>query len=102
MFTTLASGLSFTECPRWHDDRLFVSDFFSNRVLTVSPNGKIEVVAIVPGRPAGLGFQPDGCLLIASMQDRQILRREPDGVLRQFADLNEAADAAAEAPFENG
>jgi sugar lactone lactonase YvrE len=91
MFTTLASGLSFTECPRWHDDCLFVSDFFTNRVLSVSPNGKIEVVAVVPGRPAGLGFQPDGCLLIASMQDRQILRKEPDGALRRYADLSALA-----------
>ncbi|HUB80437.1 MAG TPA: SMP-30/gluconolactonase/LRE family protein [Bryobacteraceae bacterium] len=91
MFTTLVSGLSFTECPRWHDGRLYFSDFFTNRVLAVSPGGKIEVVASVPGRPAGLGFQPDGGLLIASMLDRQILCREPDGSLRQYADLSALA-----------
>jgi sugar lactone lactonase YvrE len=91
MFTTLVSGLSFTECPRWHDGRLFVSDFFTNRVLAISLKGAIEAVAVVPGQPAGLGFLQDGSLLIASMKDRQILRKEPGGALRSYADLSAMA-----------
>lgn len=87
MFTTLVSGLTFTECPRWHDGRLFISDFLSHRVLAISSDGEMEVVAEVPGQPAGLGFLPGGDVLIVSMHDRQILRRDSGGALLPYADL---------------
>ncbi len=87
-FATLISGLSFTECPRWHDGRLYVSDFYTERVLAVALDGKVEKIAHVPGRPSGLGFLPDGRMLIASMLDRKILRRELDASLVEHADLS--------------
>ncbi|HUO36061.1 MAG TPA: SMP-30/gluconolactonase/LRE family protein [Candidatus Acidoferrum sp.] len=86
-FKTLIKGLSFTECPRWHDGRLYFSDFYTQRVYAVALDGAKETVAEVPGRPSGLGFLRDGRMLIVSMRDRKILRRELDGSLIEYADL---------------
>lgn len=90
-FETLLSGLSFTECPRWHEGRLYVSDFYTQRVLAVALDGSVETIANVAARPSGLGFLPDGRLLIASMLDRKILRREFDGTLSEHANLSALA-----------
>ena len=87
-FTTLISGLSFTECPRWRDGRLYVSDFYTHRVLAVALDGTAETLAHVPQQPAGLGFLADGRMLIVSMRDRKVLRREVDGSLVEHADLS--------------
>jgi sugar lactone lactonase YvrE len=87
-FTTLIGGLSFTECPRWRDGRLYVSDFYTHRVLAVALDGTAETFAHVPQQPSGLGFLPDGRMLIVSMRDRKILRREVDGSLVTHADLS--------------
>jgi sugar lactone lactonase YvrE len=87
-FKTLISGLSFTECPRWRDGRLYVSDFYTHRVLAVAMDGTTETLAHVPQQPSGLGFLADGRLLIVSMRDRKILRREFDGALVEHADLS--------------
>lgn len=90
-FTTLIGGLSFTECPRWRDGRLYASDFYTHRVLAVAMNGTAETMARVPQQPSGLGFLPDGRMLIVSMRDRKILRREADGSLAEHADLSSLA-----------
>ena len=87
-FTTLISGLSFTECPRWRDGRLYISDFYTQRVLAVAMDGTAETVAHVPQQPSGLGFLPDGRMLIVSMRDRKVLRREVDSSLVEHADLS--------------
>jgi sugar lactone lactonase YvrE len=71
----LAGDLVFGEGPRWHDDRLWFSDMHGEAVSTVTLAGERELVVEMPGRrPSGLGFLPDGDLLIVSMLDRQILR----------------------------
>jgi sugar lactone lactonase YvrE len=90
-FTTLISGLSFTECPRWRDGRLYVSDFYTHRVLAVAMDGTAETIASVLQQPAGLGFLPDGRMLIVSMRDRKVLRREADGSLIEHSDLSALA-----------
>jgi sugar lactone lactonase YvrE len=90
-FKVLISGLSFTECPRWHDGRLYFSDFYTQRVLAVALDGTVEKIATVPGRPSGLGFLPDGRMLIVSMLDRKIMRRELDSSLVEHADLSSLA-----------
>jgi sugar lactone lactonase YvrE len=87
-FTTLINGLSFTEGLRWRDGRLYVSDLYTHRVLAVEMDGTAEMVAYVPEQPSGLGFLPDGRMLIVSMRDRKILRREADGSLVEHADLS--------------
>jgi sugar lactone lactonase YvrE len=90
-FTTLIDGLSFTECPRWRDDRLYFSDRYTRRILAVSIDGCVETYARTEGVPAGIGFLPDGRLLICSMRDRKVLRREPDGTIVEHADLSTLA-----------
>jgi sugar lactone lactonase YvrE len=90
-FKTLIDGLSFTECPRWHDGRLYFSDFYTRRVFAVALDGTIETIAEVPGQPSGLGFLPDGRMLIVSMRERKIMRRELDGSLVEHADLSRLA-----------
>jgi len=56
---TLIGGLTFPEAPRWHDGKLWFSDFYSFRVLTVDSNGRAETIAEVPHRPSGLGWMPE-------------------------------------------
>ena len=81
------SGLFFGECPRWHEGRLWYSDFFDHAVFSVSPDGERRVEVDFDGEPAGLGWLPDGRLLVNSRLDRVILRREPDGMLVEHGDL---------------
>ena len=90
-FEALVSGLSFAECPRWHDGRLYFSDFYTQRVLAVALDGTLETIAEVPARPSGLGFLPDGRMLIVSMRDRKIMRLELDASLVEHADLSSLA-----------
>ena len=90
-FSTLVDGLSFTECPRWRDGRLYFSDRYTRRVLAVSLDGAVETYARTIGLPAGIGFLPDGRLLIALMRDRKLVRREHDGSILEYADLAELA-----------
>jgi sugar lactone lactonase YvrE len=79
--------LGFAESPRWHDGCLWLSDIAGGRVLTVDARGTVTTICEVPGEPSGLGWLPDGRLLIVSMRDRRVLRREPDGRLVEHADL---------------
>ena len=84
----VASGIYFGEGPRWRDGRLWFSDFFAHAVKAMTPDGSIEEVCSVPNRPSGLGWLPDGRLLVVSMTDRRVLRREHDGRLVEHADLS--------------
>ncbi len=83
----LVDGLTFPEAPRWHDGRLWFSDFYAHRVLAAGLDGTVEEVLHVPGQPSGLGWLPDGRLLVVSMLDRRVLRREADGTVVVHADL---------------
>jgi len=86
----LVAGLKFPEGPRWHDGRLWFSDFYSHRVLAVGLDGKAETIVEVPGQPSGLGWTPEGRLLIVSMLDRKVLELTGRG-LRTVADLSQVA-----------
>ena len=88
----LARGRHYLEGPRWHDGRLWTSDLYAFEVIAVAPDGTVEVVAEVPGQPSGLGWLPDGRLLVVSMKDRRILRQEPSGELVVHADLSSWTD----------
>lgn len=70
----LLDGLTFGEGPRWRDDRLYFSDFYVHQVRTVDEGGKAETIVEVPGQPSGLGWRPDGTMLIVSMTDRRLMR----------------------------
>jgi sugar lactone lactonase YvrE len=81
------AGLYFGECPRWRDGRLWYSDFFDHAVFSTSPEGERRTEVDFDGEPAGLGWLPDGRLLINSRLDRAIMRREADGMLVRHGDL---------------
>ncbi|WP_315137855.1 SMP-30/gluconolactonase/LRE family protein [Achromobacter marplatensis] len=86
--SVLASGYTYLEGLRWHEDRLWASDFYTEQVIAVDLQGRVEQICRVPQQPSGLGWLPDGRLLISSMKDRKVLRREPDGTLAVHADLS--------------
>jgi sugar lactone lactonase YvrE len=80
-------GIVFGESPRWHDERLWFSDWGAGRVFSVSADGTPTVEAEVDSFPMCIDFLPDGQLLVVSSADRQVLRREPTGRLVPHADL---------------
>ena len=88
MTRTLLEGGSFFEAPRWHEGRWWVSDFYRHVVLAVEPGGRAEAMLEVEGRPSGLGWMPDGSLLVISMTDHRILRWTPDGGPTEHADVS--------------
>ncbi len=88
-------GLQFGEGPRWHDGRLFYSDFYEHAVFSVDEGGSRRHELDVAGQPSGLGWLPDGRLLVVSMTDRRVLRAEPDGTVALHADLSALATGYA-------
>ena len=90
---TLLDGRAFLEGPRWHDGALFVSDMHGFEVLRVSMDGSSEVVAALDGPPSGLGWLPDGRMLVVAMDERRVLRLERGSLV-------EHADCADFAPHE--
>ena len=87
----LIDGLTFTEGPRWHEGKLYFSDFFTHRVLAVDLEGHLETIVETPHQPSGLGWRPDGSMLIVSMNDQKLLRFA-DGELTEAADLSNLAN----------
>ena len=85
---TLMTGIAFGESPRWHDDRLWFSDWGAQEIIAVDLEGESEVIVRVPSFPFCIDFLPDGRLLIVSASERLLLRREPDGPLVTHADLS--------------
>ncbi len=79
-------GLRFGEGPRWRGESLYLSDIADGRVLRVDEAGKSRVITALDGRPSGLGWLPDGRLLVVSMSDHRLLRLDADG-LNEVADL---------------
>jgi sugar lactone lactonase YvrE len=93
--TVVLEKLSFLESPRFRDGRLWLSDFYTHRVMSCLPDGSdLREEATVPAQPSGLGWLPDGRLLIVSMRDQQVLRRDADGTLVTHADLAAVARGA--------
>lgn len=89
--STLADGFRFTEGPRWHQNRLWFSDMHDKKVWAVDIDGNKELMAEVPNEPSGLGWLPDGRLLIVSMMDHKLLRQDPEGLV-VAADLSALTD----------
>jgi sugar lactone lactonase YvrE len=86
--SVVLDGYSYTECPRWHEGRLWFADFYTHQVVSAQADGsEVRVEAEVPQQPSGLGWLPDGRLLVVSMRDSKLLRREKSGDLVEHADL---------------
>ncbi len=87
----LAEGIYFGEGPRWHEGRLWFSDFYAHAVKSTSLAGDARIEFEIDDRPSGLGWMPDGSMLIVSMTKRQVLRRTRDGKIALHADLKDIA-----------
>jgi sugar lactone lactonase YvrE len=86
-YRVLVTGRGLVEAPRWHDGRLYFSDWTAGEVLAADDDGHTEVVARVASLPLCSAWLPDGRLLIVSSPDGRLLRREPDGALQTHAEL---------------
>src|ERR1700757_4767806 len=90
--TPLANGFCFGEGPRWFEGLLWFSDMLGEAVHTATLGGSLTTLPLPGHSPSGLGFRPDGSLLIASTEDRQVLRYDGETVVT-IADLTELAPA---------
>ena len=88
--TTFLTGLCFGEGPRWHDGSLYLSDMHDHRVLAVSADGVARTIVTVDNWPSGLGWAPNGDLMVVSMTDRRLLRYD-GSALTVVADLSDLA-----------
>ncbi|HEX4197094.1 MAG TPA: SMP-30/gluconolactonase/LRE family protein [Caulobacteraceae bacterium] len=88
---TVLDGLAFGEAPRWRDGRLYFSDMHAHEVVAVTPDGARETIVTSPTAVSGLGWLPDGRMLVVSMDDRKLMRLEADGRLAEHADLSDIA-----------
>lgn len=87
---TLVTGMSYTECPRWHEGRLWFSDFYTHTIRSVREDGSdLRTEVEVPHQPSGLGWLPDGRLVYVSMKDRKVMRQEADGSVVVHADVTD-------------
>ncbi len=85
---TVLTGGGFFEGPRWHDGTWWVSDFYRHTVSRVSADGEETVQFEVPGQPSGLGWLPDGSLVVVSMKTHELLRWDGSS-LSPYADLSD-------------
>jgi sugar lactone lactonase YvrE len=84
----LLDGLGFPDCPRWRDGRLYLSDQYFNHVISVDMEGDAASETEVPGTPGGIGWLPDGRLLVVEMKNKRLLRLDGDGELVVATDLS--------------
>lgn len=78
----------YLEGPRWYQDALWFVDFYTKGVYRINDAGDAEKIVHVEEQPSGLGWLPDGRMLVVSMKDRKILRLEDDGELVVHADIS--------------
>ena len=91
----LLNGRVFGEQPRWHEDRLWFSDWGTQEVIALDMEGKSEVRLRGQSFPLCVGWLPDGRLLVVSAREGLLLRQEPDGVLATHGDLTSASEPPA-------
>ena len=90
--TVLVDTVRFPECPRWHEGKLWFSDFFARRVMSVDLGGNVQVVAELQDMPGGLCWTREGRLLVVSAFARRLLRLEEGGLV-EVADLSAVVNA---------
>src|SRR5262249_23331510 len=83
---TLMTGIAFGESPRWHDNRLWFSDWMAQEIIAVDLDGNSEVITKVQAMPFCIDWLLDGSLVIIG--GKKVLRMEPDGSLITHADLS--------------
>ena len=90
--TLICKGFTFIEGPRWHEGALWFSDFYDEAVFRVVPGELPEKVVSVPKQPSGLGWLPNGDLLISSMLDKTLYRWSETQELNRYADVSAIAE----------
>ena len=86
--TPLSSGIAMGESPRWHQNRLWFSDWGAQEILAIDTQGRSEVVVRTPFElPFCIDWLPDGRLLIVAGRESRVVRREHDGSLVTHVDL---------------
>ena len=88
----LVDNIYFPEAPRWRVGadgvgKLWYSDMFTNAVMAVDLQGNVEKIADVPQLPSGLGWWPDGTLLVVSLGDSKLMAVGEDGRLTEVGDM---------------
>ena len=84
----LLDGGHFFEGARWHDGHFYVSDLYAGEVLRVGLDGSAEVIVALDGdQPSGLGWLPDGTLLVVGMKQRRLWACAPGQAPRLHADI---------------
>jgi sugar lactone lactonase YvrE len=86
----LMDGIGLGESPRWHEGRLWFSDWVAHEVIALNPSGGHDVMAEVDAFPFSIDWLPEGPLLITAGQE--LLRMEPDGSLATHVDLRELSE----------
>lgn len=89
----LADGFGYIESPRWHQNKLWFSDFDRREIVTITEKGDVESFAAVPGTPSGLAFH-DSSVLVASMNTAEVLMFDAGGTPSRYADLSAYAVGA--------
>jgi sugar lactone lactonase YvrE len=92
---TLMTGVLFGEQPRWHEGRLWFSDWGTKEIIAVDLDGNSQVILRAPSFPCCADWLPDGRLLVVAGRDGLLLRREPDGSLVTHGDLSAVSEPAA-------
>jgi sugar lactone lactonase YvrE len=86
----LMEGIGLGESPRWHEGRLWFSDWVAQEVIALDPGGESEVITNVRSLPFSIDWLPDGPMLITSGQ--KLLRMEADGSLVTHVDLGDLSE----------
>src|SRR5438105_1863894 len=89
---TLMTGISFGESPRWHDGRLWFSDWGAEELIAVDLEGDSEVIVRVPSFPFSIDWLPDGRLIIVAARQQAVLTMTEDGSLATHTDLSALSD----------
>jgi sugar lactone lactonase YvrE len=85
---TLMNGIVLGESARWHENRLWFSDWGAQELIAVDLKGRRELILRMPSFPFCFDWMPDGRLLVVSGREALLLRREPDGSMRTHSDLS--------------
>lgn len=91
---TLVTDIAFGESPRWHDDRLWFSNWGAQEIVAVDLEGRSEVIVRMASSPFCFDWLHDGRLLIILAGDGLLLRQEPDGSLVTHADLSHLSECS--------
>ena len=91
-YQTMMTGLAYGESPRWHENSLWFSNWVTQEVIALDLKGKSEVILRMPSFPFSLGWLPNGRLLLVTGREGLLLRRETDGSMVTYCNLNSLAE----------